>query len=128
MSLKKLSSRHHAIMRRLVLGGYTQKEAAQEFDISESRLSVLRHDPLWIDEEQRMRKDAYGSHKAELEGLRGKAIDALAECVESDYQPVKLKSATDILDRTGLIGGLKVDMDVKPTIKLYIPPGWKKSG
>ena len=51
MSIDKLTARHEALMRELVLDGNTAREVAAKFDMTESRLSVIRSSPIWIEKE-----------------------------------------------------------------------------
>lgn len=128
MSLKELSTRHHAILNRLVIDGATPREVAGEFDMEESRLSVIRSSPLWKREEGRLRAELR-SQKIDvavrrLEGLVPDAVDALDECVNQEADPrLRLQSAKEILDRVG-VGNSSITSEFKPVIQLYIPQHW----
>lgn len=123
MSIDKITSRHTAIMRRLVIDGATPNEVCQEFNLTPSRLSVIRKSEIWADKEAEMRREAFLIHKNNLDSLMMPAIEALGDCVESVDEGIKLRSAKEILDRTGLIAGVRIE-GTKPVIKMYIPKGW----
>lgn len=131
MSLKELSTRHHAILNRLVLDGATPREVAGEFDMEESRLSIIRSSPLWKREEGRLRAELR-SQKIDvavrrLESLVPDAVDALDECVNQEADPrLRLQSAKEILDRVG-VGNSSITSEFKPVIQLFIPKHWNNA-
>lgn len=128
MSLKELTSRHHAILNRLVLDGVTPREVCAEFDMDEGRLSVIRSSPMWKREEARLRLELR-SQKIEvavrrLESLVPDAVTALDDCVNQDGDGrLRLQSAKEILDRVG-VGNSSAMNEFKPVIQLYIPQNW----
>lgn len=135
MTLQKLSDRHEAMLYALVLEGKTSKEVCEEFGITQSHLSIIRKSPIWQQREaelrserDRLRKEILESSMLKLESLREPAIKALEECVYSDDENIKLKSAKEILDRTGLGTSTKEEEKVQPVINLYIPTSWKNGG
>lgn len=122
--LAKLSPRHEAIMRRLVLDGIRQCDVADEFEMTESNLSIIRNSPIWQAKEQDMKLEAFSGHKKELDKLVSPAIQALSDTVVSTDETIKLRSAKEILDRTGFIAGVRVETDTKPVIQMFIPKNW----
>lgn len=124
MSIQEITSRHEAMMRDLVLEGTKANDVAAKYEITASRLSIIRSSPLWQEKENAMREDAFKGQLVRIEGLRDKAIDALNDTVVSDDEAIKLRSAKEILDRTGIISGMKIDSEMNPTINLYIPNNW----
>ena len=113
----------------------TSKEVCEEFGLTPSRLSVLRQSPLWMCEEDRLRKerDSWKRERLEkatekLEQLRLPAVEALRECVVSENEGIKLKTAQDILNRTGISTTINVEgKGIMPVISLYIPEAYKEN-
>ena len=133
MTLKKLTDRHEAMLYALVLEGKSAKEVCEEFGISASRLSLIRRSPVWQQREAELRSERDKMRREILEGailklerLREPAIQALEECVHSEDESIKLRSAKEILDRTGIGVGTKDEEKFQPIINLYIPKGWNK--
>lgn len=128
MSIKELSSRHHAILNRLVIDGATPREVCGEFDMDEGRMSVLRSSPIWKREEGRLRAELR-SQKIDvavrrLESLVPDAVDALDDCVNQEGDGrLRLQSAKEILDRVGIGHSTSLN-EFKPVIQLYIPQNW----
>ena len=75
-----------------------------------------------------MRREAFDSHRKDLNRLIAPAIEGLADTVVSQDEGIKLRSAKEILDRTGFVPGVRVEMDAKPVIRMYIPKGWDSDG
>ena len=123
MSIQHISSRHEAIMLSL-LSGTRPGDICETFGLTPSHLSILRSSNLWKQKESELKQELLKNHAARLDSLREKAISALDECVMSIDEGIKLKSAREILDRTGLIAGFRLEGTVSPTINMYIPPGW----
>lgn len=127
MELKKVSPRHEAIMRRLVMDGVKQGEVAIEFDMTESNLSIIRSSPVWQERENEMKLEAFGAHKEQLNLLVEPAITALSDTVTSEDEGIKLRSAKEILDRTGFVPGMRIETDIKPVIRMFIPKSFQLS-
>jgi len=112
--LQRISARHRDIMRRMIVG-QTAKEISEELGISQSRISVLLDDALFqstLEELQARVESEFITTRASamqvLEATAPMAAMACHEVVTSgtlDGQPVsaplRLKSAWDVLDRTG---------------------------
>lgn len=124
MTIEKLSSRHDAMMRALVLDGLKATEVAAEFGVTDSTLSILRSSPIWEEKEKSLRAEILSDGKRQLEALRGKAVDKIGECLDDTNPRIKLDSAKEILDRTGLSRKMDVEVEISPVINLYIPPSW----
>ena len=123
IEMKKLTSRHMQIMISLVEGS-RPCEVAREFGITESRLSVLRATALWKSKEEELTNQSLSDSLLRINSLRGSAVDALSDCLESEDDRVKLASARDILDRTGIKAGAELSLQGDTSINLYIPNGW----
>jgi len=123
MSIKKLSTRHMQIMSALV-EGFKPCEVSLEFGITESRLSVLRATALWKSKEEELTNQSLSDSLLRINSLRGSAVDALEDCLDSEDDRVKLASARDILDRTGIKAGAELSLQGDTSINLYIPNGW----
>ena len=125
MSIKKLTSRHRLMIIALAVEGLTPNEVCEKFEFTASRLSVLRSSPLWKAEEDKLQQESLRDSKMRIASLRERAIGALGECVESIDERIKLASARDILDRTGVKAGQEIDFSgADQTINLYVPPNW----
>lgn len=123
--LEQLSPRHIAIMRMLVLEGAKPMDVAKHFGIPSSSLSVMRSRASWIEREAEMVKEVFKIHRKSLDRLVKPAIKALEDTVKSEKESMRLKSAIQILDRTGFPAGIRVEMESSPVFNMYIPFGWK---
>lgn len=126
MSIGKLTTRHMKIMMALVEGS-RPCEVCEEFGITESRLSVLRATALWKSKEEELTNQSLADSLLRINSLRGSAVDALEDCLKSEDDRVKLASARDILDRTGIKAGAELTVSGDTSINLYIPKGWNNS-
>lgn len=122
-TLKELKSHHFTIMHRLV-NGEKARAVCADLDFDEGRLSIIRQSPLWKEKEEDMRREIFSEDNSRIQALRGNAIDALSETIESTDEGIKLRSAKEILDRTGIVTGLEIKTDMKPIVNLYVPVGW----
>jgi len=88
-------------------------------------LSVLRASELWTSVEGKLRQEILEGHRSKLGTLVGKAITALDVSVSDSSQPMlRLQSAKEILNRTGFGPAMKLEQEISPVIRLYIPKGW----
>ncbi len=113
--LKKLTAKHQEILRRLVVG-QEPKLIEQELNISTATINRLqKDDPLFMSElaalQQAANKSITNSMErlSVLEMLEETAYDAAGLCqdvingkVSDTPVELRLKSAWDVLDRTGL--------------------------
>lgn len=135
MTIKKITDRHSAMMFALVMECKTSKEVCEEFEITPSRLSVLRQSPLWVVQEEVLRKERnilkrerLEQATEKLEELRLPAVEALGQCVKSYDEGIKLRTAQDILNRTGISTTINVEgKGMSPVISLYIPEAYKEN-
>ena len=133
--VKKLSTRHQLMMYDMVFNGMGSKEVADKHGLTLARLNVLRRSPLWIKEEDKVKREVLADHKEKLGHMIPKAMDTLNEVVGSTYvvkdekgeekvvmtpPATRVQAAAQILDRTGMkeqeqgqTGGV--------TIQLYAP-------
>ena len=129
VSSKELTPKHHRMITALVLEGLTQKEVCDRYDISETRLSILRKDRTWKKEEGKLIGQFRANCFSRIQQLAPEAIEALAETIKpyrDDGTPNDSKSriaaSKEILNRAGL----KEPQDKEEggtTIQLYAP-GW----
>lgn len=107
--LKKLSPKHEDIIRRLVLGA-SPGEICMTCNIAPVTLSILKTDPLFQTRLQNMMDEidnafisARVSAMEELEDVAPDAAKLCSETVKNEAVPLhmRLRSAWDILDRTG---------------------------
>lgn len=110
--LKKLTARHRDIIRRLILGE-TPVEISMELGVNQNTLSRLIKDPLFVTEltetEARLEKQLSekGGVMDRLTRIAGTAVGVCADAVDGQIDNEKvpmglrLKSAWDVLDRTG---------------------------
>ena len=126
MSIKKLTTRHMSIMMALVEGS-RPCEVCLDYGITDSRLSVLRATALWKSKEEELRNNALQDSLMRIESLRGRAVDAMEDCLVSGDEKVKLASARDILDRTGIKAGSELAIQGDTSINLYVPNNWNNN-
>ena len=112
--LQRIKPRHRDIMRRMIVG-QTAKEISIELGMSQSRISVLLDDPLFqstMEELQtRVEQEFVQSRATAMQVLEATAPMAALACHEVVTEgtldgekvgaPLRLKSAWDVLDRTG---------------------------
>lgn len=110
--LKKLTPRHRDIVRRLVVG-QLPKEIAADLGISVGTIASLQNDPLFaseISDTEREIKSRLGERMDVMQRLE-KVAEAAAKVVEGAVDGfvggvevplhLRMKSAFDVLDRTG---------------------------
>lgn len=124
--MKKLTSRHMQIMMALV-EGQKPSEVCKEFGFTDSRLSVIRATALWKSKEEELTNQSLQDSLLRINSLRGSAVDALEDCLDSEDDRVRLASARDILDRTGIKAGAELAVSGDTNINLYIPKGWNNN-
>ena len=100
--LSKFKPQHHAMFRKLVIEGAKASEVAQEFNISESRLSVLRSQGLWQKAEDKFNEEMMEYSIKQYKGLIVDTIRVLRESLNSSNPPVRLWAAKVVLDKMGL--------------------------
>lgn len=112
--LKRLTYKHKEILRRLVVG-QDVKVIEQELNVSAATINRLqRHDPLFMSELSALQQAANGNitdsmeRLSVMETLEEAAYDAADFCrnvitgkVDDTPVDLRLKSAFDVLDRTG---------------------------
>lgn len=113
--------RKSAMLRAFIIDGLRLYEIAKKFKCTTSTLSNYRGEDEWKKREAAMKEDVYGLQKTRLASLVDPAIDALQETVRSSDESIKLRAATEILDRTGYPKGLVIDTEMKPVINLFLP-------
>lgn len=128
----KISSRHRALMRRLV-SGMTLTQACEDLGYSLARAAVIVNSPLFKDEKVRMEKDvSKGFVDAEagrlssdptriaLDNAKDKAVKTLKGCLDDQSGNVRINAAKDILDRTGYAkeDKIKANVVVEPSQSL----------
>lgn len=102
--IQSIKPRHRAMMEALVVHGKPAAQVAIEFDISESRLSILRRSKLWKIEEDALCKGTTELAKNELSGLLKRAVERERELLESADGRLAHAVIKDIFNRTGVVG------------------------
>jgi len=114
--------RKEAMLRAIVIDGKKFSEVMETFRCSNSTLSTYRLSQIWKEKEAAMREDVYSQHKGRLASLVGPSIDAVEETVvKCQDQALKVKTAFEVLDRTGFPKGLQIETEMKPVINLFMP-------
>ena len=109
--IEKLTPRHRRMMEMLVLEGATQVRVCEEFDITQSRLSLLTRAPLWVQAVVEMERDLREEQRLRIQSLVPAAIEALAQLVRDETDGrLRLSSAKEILDRGGFSVVTKLDV------------------
>ena len=126
-TITRLTNRHMAMMRHLVIDGMKLHEIASEYNISRDRLSTLRNTPLWKEREETMRLELLSLEKIRMGSLAEHAVDALKEGLQEHDPRVRLSSAKEVLDRIGMGAGDHEETSNHQTqINLYIPDCFNK--
>ena len=123
--MKRITSRHRALMRRL-LAGMTLREACEELGYSVSRASVIVNSPLFQEEMRRMQEEIDGKFveaegekihsdivRRKLKNLAREAINTLEGCLGDRSGSVRVSAAKEILDRAGYVKEEKGEVEVK---------------
>lgn len=97
--IDKVTNKHRRMMERLVLDGLAPKLVSIEFDITESRLSILRRSPLWQVEEEKLTRETTELHKARFNTLLEKAVNVAEGTLYLDDHRLAHRAAMDIMDR-----------------------------
>ena len=133
IGIKKLNSRHKRMIEALAVHGATGKEVCDKFNISASRLSVLRQTKLWQDEEKNISEEVRQNNISKILKLAPKAIQTLEDTVGPQLRvdektvvlndpKVRIQAAKEILNRCGL-----KDLEETPNntviLQTYVP-GW----
>jgi len=112
LSVKLVRPRHREIMRRICCG-QTLREIAEDLNLSESRLYIITHSPLFKIELKKMERDiqakaidSIGDVSVRIAKLQSPAIDVLEEIVVNPRKkeiPLKLRkdAAMDVLNMAG---------------------------
>jgi len=141
-TLKKVQTKHQLMMYDLVFNRQSTKEVADKHGLTVQRLNLLRRSPIWIKEEDKLKKEVLNEYKDELSKTIPEALATLKEVVGSTYKvegddgvektvtvppATRVQAASQILDRTGMkdsdqgqTGGV--------TIQLYAPGYANPSG
>lgn len=114
----KITNRHRAMMMDEVIG-HTPREICAKYSITESRFSLLKRSPLWVQEIKTMRDELFQDQRNRLKQIQPKAITAYDELVEqfrpitapgtdeTVYAPnspeIRLRAANAISDRNGMV-------------------------
>lgn len=120
----RLLPRHRALMRKLI-AGKSLETAAEELGYSYKRASIIKASPLFQAEMERMEYQvknefaaAEGKREVEdparltLKGSTDEAARTLRGALSDDSASVRIRAATDILDRTGYVKEEKITADV----------------
>lgn len=121
-AIDKLDSHHEAMLLKTVFEGYTTSELAVEFDLSDSYIGQLKASECWKLKQQELQSEMKEGHLNKLQQLRGPAIKAYEDgLAESQDIGIRIKSAKDILDRTGFNAGVDLNVKGNPIINLFRP-------
>ena len=74
-TVDKLNSRHYKMLYAYVTEGLSNRDMANRFDMNEGYMPTIKNSPAWKKEEDALREEIYGSHKAKLGNLIPDAID-----------------------------------------------------
>ncbi len=122
MQIKKVDSRHRAMMR-LLISGYKNAELEEIFGLGPARISVIINSPLFREELKKMEAEVGGEYvknegsKAQLDFVRirlkeeaQRSLDKLVQLRDgAQSERVQQLSAVEILDRAGVVRTDKVE-------------------
>ena len=120
MSILKLNNRHRRMMEALVIEGKRPVEVSIEFDITESRLSILRRSPLWKAEEDALCREVRDLHKTGILRLVPRAIERTEELMESQDERLAHAVVKDVLNRGGLVSERSVEVGNGASIRVVL--------
>ena len=82
-TLDKMNSRHYKMLYAYVTEGLSNRDMANRFDMNEGYIPTIKNSPAWKKEEEALRNEIYGSHKAKLGNLVPDAIEALSQVMNN---------------------------------------------
>ncbi|MCL4325092.1 MAG: hypothetical protein M1144_06510 [Candidatus Thermoplasmatota archaeon] len=89
----------------LLVLGKTDAEVGESVGVSRQSVCDWRnHDALFMVELNRQRQELWGSHKQQLRSLLGRAVQTLADNLESEDKALRQAAAVHVLKATGLYG------------------------
>lgn len=119
LEIKKIRERHHVLARALA-SGVPEGEAALMCNYTGSRVSILKHSPVFKELIAFYRSDAdreYFDMHARLAGVALDAVDEISERLEDDPADFTIPQLLDVVkmgaDRTGHGPSTKTTVDVK---------------
>lgn len=110
-SIQQLNPRHHKILE-FVLRGWTNKEIASHFDMTQTNVSVVTRSPSFQHEVSLRRAQLEDMSNRQIvdsdqditdairEGAKA-AVDRIIGCVQSVDENIAVRASTEILDRAG---------------------------
>ena len=125
-NLKKLTLRHLSMIESLNLEGKSQKEVSEQFGISQTWLSLLKKDPLWLAKEAEYKQIIQQNYEIRLCQMLPKAIDAIEKALDSPKASIRLKAAEEILKKAG-IDGKSSNEDKGPIFLNMVKPTWMEN-
>lgn len=116
-----LNPKHELILRHLVIDGLKATDVANKFEVTDSWISIMRRTPEWRKRIEELKEMATEGSLDRLRSFQDKALDGVEESLISDNEHIKLKSALEVLDRTG-IGSTTEENSTQPSVfHLYLP-------
>ena len=82
-TVDKLNSRHYKMLYAYVTEGLSNRDMANRFDMNEGYMPTIKNSPAWKKEEDALREEIYGSHKAKLGNLIPDAIETLSQVMNN---------------------------------------------
>ena len=82
-ALEKMNSRHYKMLYSYVTEGLSNRDMANRFDMNEGYIPTIKNSPAWKKEEEALRNEIYGSHKAKLGNLVPDAIETLSQVMNN---------------------------------------------
>lgn len=141
--IQKMSDRHRAIMRDMVLSGLRSMDIAIKYDMSETHVSVLINSPLWKKEAAEMHDGAISEYQGKVMTMIPPALETVEEIMarsteftlrDSDGEEkiahvtnppsARIRAAELVLKAGGLVGDKKEGGGVKSVVLNLVQPGW----
>ena len=119
-SLSNMWEHHKEIARRLLLGE-RQMDIARDMKLSQSWLSIVCCSPAFIKYLDGLRartESGISDVRKEITAGAVEGIKVLRSLLTSDNEQIKLKAATDLLDRDGFGAVKRVEQNVTGTVHL----------
>jgi hypothetical protein len=82
-TIEKMNSRHYKMLYSYVTEGLSNRDMANRFDMNEGYIPTIKNSPAWKKEEEALRNEIYGSHKAKLGNLVPDAIETLSQVMNN---------------------------------------------
>ncbi len=141
--IQKMTDRHRAIMRDMVLLGMRSCDVSVKYGMSEHNVSIIINSPLWKKESAAMHDEAVSAYKGRVMTMTPKALDTVEEIMSrtseitvkdkdgksmiahvSNPPATRVRAAELVLKSVGIVGDRESGGGNKSIVINLLQPGW----